>query len=175
MLKKCPYCGRELPKPRRRLPSGFGQITEIKGKNRSKPFRAMVTVGRKENGRPLCKLLKPVAYFETYEEAYRALEEYHTRTGISMRELFEEWFAEWRKTAKYPQDALAVWKYCSSVYSMGVKNIRSADLRKCVEEGFALVEGEKRFPSPVEKARIRYLFRLLFQYAHDKGYIGEEK
>ena len=52
----CPHCGyplKEQPKPvrkssrkRRRLPNGFGQISELKGRNLRKPFRAMVTVGK---------------------------------------------------------------------------------------------------------------------------------
>lgn len=54
----CPHCGYPLKeaarkrKPRnknnkrRRLPNGFGQISEIKNRNLRKPFRAMVTVGK---------------------------------------------------------------------------------------------------------------------------------
>ena len=118
MLKKCPYCGRVLPKPRRRLPSGFGQISEIKGKGLAKPFRAMVTVGRKENGRAICKLLKPVSYFATYKEAYAALEEYHRLMGITMKELFRMWFKEWKKTGKYQEEVLATWKLCEAVYEI---------------------------------------------------------
>ena len=52
----CPHCGFPLkgtPKQqarqsnkRKRLPNGFGQISEIKGRNLRKPFRAMVTVSQ---------------------------------------------------------------------------------------------------------------------------------
>ena len=79
----CPHCGyplKEQPKPvrksthkRRRLPNGFGQISELKGRNLRKPFRAMVTVGKTPKGKPICKLLKPEAFFETYNDAYAAL------------------------------------------------------------------------------------------------------
>ena len=55
---------------RRRLPNGFGQITEIKTGNLRNPFRVMVTVGKNEEGRPICKPLRPQAYFATYNEAY---------------------------------------------------------------------------------------------------------
>ena len=78
----CPHCGYpmkpEANKPKRRstkrkkLPNGFGQITEIKNKKLRKPFRAMVSVGKKENGRPIVKMLKPEAFFKTYNEAYEA-------------------------------------------------------------------------------------------------------
>ena len=65
----CPHCGCPLkgdpPRPyvrkkqHMRLPNGFGQISEIKGRKLRRPFRAMVTVGVTEHGRPICKILKP--------------------------------------------------------------------------------------------------------------------
>mgnify|MGYP000452998160 CR=1 FL=1 len=78
----CPHCGypiqstakRRKPRnknhKRRRLPNGFGQISEIKNRNLRKPFRAMVTVGKTPEGRPISKPLKPESYFETYNDAY---------------------------------------------------------------------------------------------------------
>lgn len=60
-----------------RLPNGFGQISELKGRNLRNPFRAMVTVGTDESGRPICRTLKPKGYFKTYNEAYAALVEYN--------------------------------------------------------------------------------------------------
>ena len=41
---------------RRRLPNGFGQISEIKTGNLRNPFRAMVSIGKAENGRPYANL-----------------------------------------------------------------------------------------------------------------------
>lgn len=143
-----------MPKPRRRLPSEFGQISEIKGKNLTRPFRAMVTVSRKENGGAICKLLAPVAYFETYEEAYTALEEYHRIMGVTMNELFRMWFKEWKKTGKYHEEVLATWKLCESIYEIPVKDIRSSELRACAE-------GREQY----ERARIGVLFRMLFKWA----------
>ena len=54
---------------RMRLPNGFGQISKLSGRLR-KPYREMITVGFTEEGRSICKILKPVGYFETYNEAY---------------------------------------------------------------------------------------------------------
>ena len=76
----CPHCGYPMCRTsklkksrksnkRRRLPNGFGQISEIKNPNLRKPFRAMVTIGKDENGRPICKPLKPESYFATYNDA----------------------------------------------------------------------------------------------------------
>ena len=84
----CPHCGypmtpeekqkrRPRQNRRKRLPNGFGQITEIKGKGLRKPFRAMVTVRKTKEGKPIAKLLKPESYFETYNDAYAALVEYN--------------------------------------------------------------------------------------------------
>ena len=54
----------------------------------------MVTVGKNENGRPIAKLLKPQAYFKTYNEAYEALVEYNKNPydlddDMSVAELYE--------------------------------------------------------------------------------------
>ena len=57
-----------------KLPNGFGRITEIKGRNLRNPFRAMVTVGKNEEGRPIGKIL---GYYESWYAAYDALKEYH--------------------------------------------------------------------------------------------------
>ena len=56
----CPHCGYPIKsenKPRirktnkrMRLPNGFGQISQLKGNNLRKPFRAMVTVGKELMG-----------------------------------------------------------------------------------------------------------------------------
>ena len=80
----CPHCGYPL-KPnascksnkRKRLPNRFGQISEIKNRNLKNPFRAMVTIGKTEKGRPICKPLKPESYFQTYNDAYEALVKYN--------------------------------------------------------------------------------------------------
>lgn len=106
----CPNCGFPISEPtnkqrrksnrRKRLPNGFGQITEIKGLR--KPFRVSVTVGKNDVGRPICKLLKPDAYFKTYNDAYSALLEYNKKpyelsSIITMNELFERWFEVYSK------------------------------------------------------------------------------
>ncbi|MGI5955750.1 MAG: zinc-ribbon domain-containing protein [Coprococcus sp.] len=69
----CPHCGYPLSatakkKPsasrkRKRLPNGFGSITERKDKYLRNPFWARVCVGKTEEGRPILKSLKPQAFF----------------------------------------------------------------------------------------------------------------
>ena len=112
----CPHCGYPIQpdaKPRvprksnkrRRLPNGFGQISEIKGRNLRNPFRAMVTVGKTKTGRPICKPLKPESYFPTYNDAYAALVEYNKNPydlgpAITAKELYEKWTESYFKTLK---------------------------------------------------------------------------
>ena len=101
----CPHCGyplKDQPKEykrkpkRKRLPNGFGQISEIKNRNLARPFRACVTVGYNEQGRPITKNLKPCAYFETYNEAYAALVKYAASPydltkRTTVQELYDAW------------------------------------------------------------------------------------
>ena len=149
----CPHCGyplKEQPKPvrkstrkRRRLPNGFGQISELKGRNLRKPFRAMVTVGKTPKGKPICKLLKPEAFFENYNDAYAALVEYNRNPydlddSITMSELYEKWkdyyIQSGNKEASLRSCAYA-WPYCWSIKDMKVRDVRSRHILGCVENG----------------------------------------
>jgi len=181
----CPHCGFPLQpdvnprKPRnknnkrRRLPNGFGQISEIKNQNLRKPFRAMVTVGKTPSGRPICKPLKPESYFATYNDAYAALVEYNKNPydlepGITVKELYEKWSTEHFKTLKSESSCRAIisaWGYCSSVYNMRVIDIRARHIKGCMEEGTAIVRGKEQHPSPAIKNNIKSLFNLMLDYA----------
>ena len=180
----CPHCGYPLQpnikprKPRnknnkrRRLPNGFGQISEIKNRNLRNPFRAMITVGKTESGRPICKPLKPESYFPTYNDAYAALVEYNRNPydlepSITVQELYEKWTAEYFKTVsesaqRGTEDA---WKYCSAVYKMRVVEIRARHIKGCMEEGVATVRERKQTPSATMKNKIKTLFNQMLDYA----------
>lgn len=182
----CPHCGYPMtsaaPKKskstkRMKLPNGFGQITEIKNRNLRKPFRAMVTVGRREDGRPISKMLKPEAFFKTYNEAYEALVEYNRNpydldNDISVKELYEKWTSDYFKksTAAYQRTVTSAWSYCSSVYSMRAKDVRAQHIKGCMEDGYRIEtkgkkKGEKIYASPGTKTRIKSLFNLMYDYA----------
>lgn len=179
----CPHCGYPI-KPdarprqsrksnkRRRLPNGFGQISEIKGRNLRNPFRAMVTVGKTPEGRPICKPLKPESYFPTYNDAYAALVEYNKNPydlepAITARELYEKWTAEYFKSIKEESTraVTSAWAYCSSVYDMRVMDIRARHVKGCMEEGTAIVKGKEQHPSAAMKNKIKSLFNLMLDYA----------
>lgn len=167
----CPHCGNPLKrisknphreKSRMRLPNGFGQISEIKGRNLRNPYRVMVTVSKSSTGKPICKPLKPQAYFKTYNEAYAALVEYNKNPydlsdDLRMSELYTRWTDEYfLKIANSSQRTItSAWAYCKSIYDMRVKDIRGRHIKGCLDS----VE------SPNTKSRIKSLFNLMLDYA----------
>lgn len=179
----CPHCGyplkndapvkkKKAANKRRRLPNGFGQISEIKGQHLRNPFRAMVTVGKKENGQYIRVPLKPEAYFPTYNAAYEALLEYNRNPydlshDITVHELYERWSADYFKSiAKSSQRTIeSAWQYCSALYDIRVKDIRARHIKGVMEDGVATFNGEERAASANTKARIKSLFNLMLDYA----------
>jgi integrase len=179
----CPHCGYPMhPNARpsaprksnkkRRLPNGFGQISEIKNQNLRNPFRAMVTVGKTPAGRPICKPLKPDSYFATYNDAYTALAEYNKNpynldAGITAKELYERWSEGHFKILESSRiRALeAAWGYCTSVHNMRVLDIRGRHIKGCLDEGVSVVKGVEKHPSASMKNHIKSLFNLMLDYA----------
>ena len=165
----CPHCGypmrsetKYVTAPHRmRLPNGFGQITKLKTKNLRNPYRAMITVGKTEEGRPICKLLKPQSYFKTYNDAYAALVEYNknpfdVRVNPTMNELMEEFLS--KRSKKYDKDNWIrnAWSYCPSLHNMKVREVRIRHLKKAVEESGA---------PPSVLMYMKSAFNLLLDYA----------
>lgn len=182
----CPHCGYPLhenisdPKSRskrknrrRRLPNGFGQISEIKAYNLRKPFRAMVTTGKDSKGKFIIQPLKPESYFETYNDAYAALLEYNRNPydlsdRITVKELYERWTAEYFKTLNADSSARTIqnaWLYCSSVYDMRAVDLRARHIKGVMENGTAEIKGVEKTASPTIKARMKSLFNLMLDYA----------
>lgn len=172
-LVKTPYTKRKSSKKHMRLPNGFGQISEIKNSNLRKPFRAMVTVGKNEFGKPIQKILKPEGYFETYIDAYNALMEYRKNPydlndDITVKELYEKWSVEYFKTLKGDagvRNVKSAWSYCGAVYFMRAKDLRARHIKACMEEGTAVVKDEIRTVTAGVKTRIKSLFNLMLDYA----------
>lgn len=181
----CPHCGYPLKenvrtrtskrstKQHNRLPNGFGQITKISNKNLRNPYRAMVTVGKDPEGKPICKLLKPQSYFATYNEAYAALIEYNRNPydlddDIRLFQLYDRWSDIYFKTLKSDSSVRTVtsaWAYCKSIEKMRVKDIRARHIKGVIDDGTAIINGEERHPSPSTKSRIKSLFNLMLDYA----------
>lgn len=184
----CPHCGYPLvqteyikskkkgaaKRKRMRLPNGFGRITEIKGKNLRKPFRAMVTTGHDELGRPIAKLLKPEAYFATYNEAYAALVEYNKdpyelESDTTVAKLYEQWLENYKKGVSSDsavRSITAAWAYCKEISGMRARDLRARHIKGVIEEGYVLDKsGDKRYASPSTKSRIKNLFNMMLDYA----------
>jgi len=176
----CPHCGIAIAgeknkqrKKRLRLPNGFGRITKINNKNLRMPYRASITVGKDTTGRPIAKLLKPQAYFRTYNEAYEALVKYHQNpcsldSGIKVKELYEKWTDHYFSTLSSESSQRTItsaWKYCSAVYDMRASDIRARHIKHCMEEGCIEEKGKKKYASPGTKARIKSLWNLMLDFA----------
>lgn len=180
----CPHCGYPLStisrpannqkrrKRRRRLPNGFGQISEIKGKNLEKPFRAMITAGKDSQGKPIVKMLKPTAYFKTYNEAYEALLKYNEnpydiRENITMKELFELWMEDYADKVKNPRSLKNVrfaWRYCEPIYDLDVRALRRRHLTALFEHPYKTIESEKFTPSGNTTRLIKSTMNTLCDY-----------
>lgn len=180
----CPHCGFPI-KPeiiekkgkykthrRKRLPNGFGQISEIKNRNLRKPFRAMICVGKTETGHPISKPLQPIAYFATYNEAYTALVEYNRSPydlskKMTVQELYEQWSEEYLKTLKSPSSVSATkraWKYCREIYDMRAVDVRVRHIKGCMEKG-TISDNSNITPDPRTQNVIKTIFNLMFDYA----------
>ena len=187
----CPHCGCPIKaagvkrtrksNKRRRLPNGFGQITEIKGRNLRNPFRAMVTVAKDENGKPICKPLKPKSFFSTYNEAYAALAEYNKNPydldpSTTVKEVYEKWSEQYFPRLESDSSIRGIkssWNYCSSIYDMSIRDVRARHVRACIEEGFVMDKDEKRYASKNTKNRIKSTLNLLMDYAVEYEYIDK--
>lgn len=167
----CPHCGYiykpdKMPKPKKRsrLPNGFGQITKLHKKNLRKPYRAMVSVGKTDDGKPIQRLLEPVAYFETYNEAYSALLEFNKNPYIvnrdaTFKEVYDDWYEEHSKrvsdsrmrSIRYTMNKLT--KY----YDVKLSDIKPKVLNSIIDE-FKTDTGENR-------KKIKTLFNQVMDYA----------
>lgn len=179
----CPHCGYPLQgqpvknekrksNRRKRLPNGFGQITKLKNRNLRNPYRAMITVGKDENGKLICKLLKPVAYFPTYNDAYAALVEYNKNpydldNGITMMELYERWTNEYFEKSSESVIKLvkSTWAYCSEIYDMKVTDVKTRHIKGCINNGTRTLHGEVKTPSASFKNRIKSTLNIMLDYA----------
>lgn len=157
-----------------KLPNGFGRITKLNKKNLRNPYRVMITTGKDTTGKPVGKLLKPQAYFKTYNEAYEALMKYHEdpyslNSTLTVEELYEKWSGSYFETLKSKSSSRTItsaWMYCSPLYKYPVNAIRARHIKGLIDEAQMTDEkGNIKQASSGTKARIKSLFNLMLDYA----------
>ena len=162
------------PKKHPKLPNGFGRITEIKGKNLRNPFRAMVTVGKNEAGRPIGKIL---GYYESWYAAYDALAEYQknpyelNKDTLTIEELYDKWsesYFEELTDVTSIRTVKSAWGYVTptfrrqkvtSITPQAMKDFITQDAHKKDKNGKTVMASDNI------KSRIKSVFNLMYDYA----------
>lgn len=183
----CPHCGIPMnhdnkikrsarsTKKRRRLPNGFGQIVEIKNRRLNSPFRAMVTVGKDENGKYKQKILKPQGYFKTYNEAYAALIDYNrTRNNynhycdLTVEDLYKEWIDYRIKNKKSPTSigqTRSLWAFCEPIKSIKIVDLTVKNIKDCIDS----IERVNC------KMKVKSMLNLMLDYAVEYEYVEKNR
>lgn len=168
-----------------RLPNGFGRITKLSNRNLRNPWRVTVTTSKDEYGKPIGTLLKPKAYFPTYNDAYMALilyneNPYDLNTTVTANELFALWSKQYypQISEKTQRGYSLAWRYCEKIKDMNVRDIRAKHIKDCCENGTAksTIGKNKDVPhkaSPNMQKNIKILWNLMFQYALERELVDK--
>ena len=144
---------------RMRLPNGFGQISELKGRRLRNKFRAMVTLNWTDTGKPI---RHTVGYFKSYNEAYQALMEYHKNPydpekDITVKELYELWKNRHFKKISQGSTSLyeSAWKRCKPLYDVKIQQLSVPKIKVLVESDIP----------PTAQRNIKILLGQMLDYA----------
>lgn len=149
---------------RMRLPNGFGQISKINNARLRNPYRAMITVGKTDEGRPICKILKPQGYFRTYNEAYSALMEYNKHPyeldNTTLKEVYDAWFEKYKPTVSDARlrGIQSAWKRCKPLESVTIRSMRP----RCIRDFLDKIETTE---SPTVQSLVKQALNSVFDYA----------
>lgn len=148
--------------------------------SRRKRYRAKITIGweiNEETGRSK-QIVKTIgSNYKTKGEAARALSEYLDspfnieKQNITFSELYEKWFSECIKNkTSMAYRIKGAYKYCTMLYDIKFRNMTILDMKKCINEGTALIhrgkyKGEIRKASPQVKQTIKHIFNNMYMYA----------
>lgn len=110
--------------------------------------------------------------FHQYLDYTTKTHSYHLQNSIFLLQVYDNWTDQYfQKIADNSiRTITSAWAYCSSVYDMRAKDIRSRHIKGCMEEGYRIEtkgkkKGEKIFPTAGTKSRIKSLFNLMLDYA----------
>ena len=130
-----------------KLPNGFGRITYIKDKSLRNPWRAMVTIGRDEEGKPKGKIL---GYYPSWEDAYYTLEEYHRNPydldakTVTVQDLFDRWSESYFNELSVDSSVRTItsaWQYVPPHF----RRLNAASLKPQAIKDFILMDAYKQF------------------------------
>lgn len=167
-----------------RRANGSGSVFKMKDKTRRKPYRARVTVGweiNEETGRSK-QVIKDLGTYATQKEAYNAIQAFLncpydlTAAQMTMKELFDVWWEEYRETLKGVSSERTVtnaWEYCSSIYNMKIRDVRVYHLEECIRTASRVStrgkdRGSLKKASADTKSRIKSVFNLMFDFAYKR-------
>lgn len=139
----------------KRLPKGFGQISHVK-QNLRCPYRAMVTLGKGEDGKYNRKI---IGYYSSYDKAYSALEEYHV---LTFHVLFNEWFKINERFLAYPKKYKAAFKALSNYHDAKIDTLNFSNIMLPDDT------------SPSTKEIAKDLIERLQSYKDERRYYGKE-
>lgn len=163
--------------------NGQGSVFKVSGKRR-KPWRARVTAEyRAENGKAM-QVVKNLGYFATRKEAEECLNcylnvPYNLATkDITFKEVYAAWLQSYFKRLRNRSSVRSVeaaFQYMRSLHNKRMRDIKVAQLKKCIEEAYVTVEtgknkGKIKMASPSTKARMKSVFNLIFDYAVEHEY-----
>ena len=163
-----------------KLPNGYGSVHKLNDKKRRKPWRARITTGYvyDEKKDTQVRKYKTIGYYETRQQALQALANYNENPydldadRITFSECYEKWTEEYFKriAPSAVRTVVSAYQYCSILYDMRMKDIRTYHLKGCIDDGYVIPnkgknKDKKQFASANTKSRMKSMFNLLFDYA----------
>lgn len=112
-----------------RRANGSGSITNMKGRNRRKPYRVRITTGwevDEETGK-VKQIIRDLGCYATQNEARDALQAYLgcpydlAASQMTFVELYTMWFEEYQESLDGISSRRTIesaWRYCSTLYNM---------------------------------------------------------
>lgn len=153
-------------------PNGYGTVTKSK-ENRRKPWRAQVTIGWEidDSGNARQKRLS-IGYFETQEEALRALADYNMSpeafgNNVTFRELYDRF-----KATKFPtidpgnqKNYETAFRACSALHDMKMRDIKLVHLQSVIDKS------GKNYPT---LKKYKTLLTQMFSYASKYDIVAKD-
>lgn len=156
-----------------KMPNGYGSVTKLSG-NRRKPWMVRIsgkTIFDKENLKAKQERFI-LGYYASRKEALQALAEYNESPyNLKGEKTFLEIYDIWRKknydslstsTVNVREAAL---KYCSPIFDMNVRNLKTAALQEIVD---SCPHGSET------KKNIKTVMRTVFQYALQNDLVNKD-